>query len=207
MAISGEISAETKGIDRLFYELASESRLGILKALQTKNYRMQEIARKLDLTDTEAFRQLQRLSETQLIQKLPEGTYTITEYGKLIMQSSESFEFAFKFKQTLLMRNLWRIPDQFINRFGELSKVQLGTDTVEMMNNAGQLFATAEKYIWLIGQRPPSFLDAKAAETLQKGVTIRLLFDENSRKFFEKSLTLKTISRKGLSRPYPRCCL
>ena len=191
MANSDKTSAEPEGIDRLFYELASESRLGILKALQVKNYRMQEIARKLDLTDTEAFRQLQRLSEAQLIQKLPEGAYAITEYGKLIMRFSESFEFAFKFKQTLLTRNLWRIPDQFINRLGELSQVQLGTDAVEMMNNAGQLFETAEKYIWLIGQRPLSFLDVKAVEILQKGVTIRLLFDESSRKFFEKIPDIK----------------
>ena len=184
--MAGETSAENDGLDRLFYELASESRLDILKALQAKNYRMQELARKLDLTDTEAFRQLQRLSESQLIQKLPEGAYAITEYGKLIMRFSESFEFAFKFKQTLLTRNIWRIPDQFINRLGELSQVQLGTDAVEMMNNAAQLFEAAEKYIWLIGQKPLGFLDVKAAEILQKGVTIKLVFDEGSRKFFEK---------------------
>ena len=140
MKVAGE-----EGLDRLFYELASESRLGILRALQTKNYKMQEIARKLELTDTEAFRQLQRLSEAQLIQKQPDGTYTITEYGKLILQFSASYEFAFKFKQCLLTRNIWRIPEQFINRLGELSQATLSTDAIEMVNNAELLISSCRE--------------------------------------------------------------
>ena len=47
-----------EGLDRLFFELASESRLSILCTLQTGGLRMQEIARRLNMTDTEASRQL-----------------------------------------------------------------------------------------------------------------------------------------------------
>ena len=183
-------------LDKLFFELASESRLDILHLLHASDLRMQEIARKLDLTDTEAFRQLQRLSEAKLIQKLPEGAYAITEYGKLIMRFSESFTFAFKFKQTLLTRNMWRIPDQFVNRLGELSTAQLSIDQVEMINGAAQLFANAEKYIWVIGQRPLGFLDVKAAEIIQKGISIRLMFDESSMQFFEKIPDVKGVFEK-----------
>jgi len=51
------------GLEKLFFELASESRLGILTELQKHDAKMPEIARKLDLTNTETFRQLQRLNE------------------------------------------------------------------------------------------------------------------------------------------------
>lgn len=47
------------GLEKLFFELASESRLGILRQLQKENLKMQEIARRLDITATEAFRQLE----------------------------------------------------------------------------------------------------------------------------------------------------
>jgi predicted transcriptional regulator len=73
------------GIEKLLFDLASESRLGILKELSQNKLKMAEVARKLDLTATENFRQLQRLSEAKLIQKLPDGEYTLTEYGKLIL--------------------------------------------------------------------------------------------------------------------------
>ncbi len=187
---------ESEGIDRLFYELASENRLSILIALQTKNHKMQELARKLDLTDTEAFRQLQRLSEAQLINKQPDGTYTITEYGKLILKFSHSFEFAFKFKQCLLTRNIWRIPDEFINRLGELSNANLSTNAIEMVNNAEQLVMGTEEYLWMIGERPLSFLGARVAEMLQKGITVRFLFDESCHKFYENMPDVRGVIEK-----------
>ena len=176
----------SEGLDRVFYELASESRLSILRELQTKNYKMQELSRKLDLTDTEAFRQLQRLGEALLIQKQPDGAYSITPYGKLLLQFSQSFEFAFKFKKCLLTRNIWRIPDQFINRMGELSQATLSTDAIEMVNNAEQLILGAQQYLWIIGERPLSFLGAKVAEKIQQGLKVRLLFDESCSKFYGK---------------------
>ena len=173
------------GLDKLFFELASESRLGILFELQTKNLKMQEVAQKLSLTHTEVFRQLQRLSEALLIQKKPEGTYAITQNGKLLLELSSSFEFVSRFRQSLLSRDLERIPYQFINRLGELSQAKLSMDTNEMINNAEQLIIGAEKYLWLIGQRPLSSLNQKADEISQKGVQVKLLFDENSRKFYD----------------------
>jgi len=173
------------GLDKLFFELASESRLGILFELQTKNLKMQEVAQKLSLTHTEVFRQLQRLSEALLIQKKPEGTYAITQNGKLLLMLSRSFEFVSRFRQSLLSRDLERIPYQFINRLGELSQAKLSMDTNEMINNAEQLILGAEKYLWLIGQRPLSSLNQKADEVSQKGVQVKLLFDENSRKFYD----------------------
>jgi predicted transcriptional regulator len=188
--------ATEQGLDRLFYELASESRLSILRTLETKNYRMQEIARRLDLTDTEAFRQLQRLSEVQLIQKQPDGAYTISEYGRLILRFSTSFEFAFKFKQCLLTRNIWLLPDQFINRLGELSQANLSTNNLEMINKLELLISNAEKYLWIIGERPLSFIDAKTFEKLQSGLSIRLLFDETGRKYFENLPEMKGVFEK-----------
>jgi len=150
---------DQEGLDKLFFELASESRLGILFELQTKNLKMQEVAQKLSLTHTEVFRQLQRLSEALLIEKMPEGTYAITQNGKLLLELSRSFEFVLRFRRSLLSRDFERIPYQFINRLGELSQAKLSMDTNEMINDAEQLILGAEKYLWVIGQRPLSSLN------------------------------------------------
>ena len=185
-----------EGVDRVFYELASDSRLGILRELQKKNYKMQELARKLDLTDTEAFRQMQRLSEALLIQRQPDGAYQITQYGKLLMQFSRAFEFAFKFRQCLLTRDIWRLPTQFINRLGELSGVTLNTDSLEMVNNVELLISSSKKCLWIIGEKPLGFLDTKIGERVKEGLTIRLIFDETNRKFFDKIPEIKGILEK-----------
>ena len=189
--------SEQEGLDRLFFELASESRLGILHELQTKNLRMQELARKLDLTDTEAFRQLQRLNEALLIQKQPDGTYVITQYGKLVMQFSHAYDFAFKFRQCLLTRDIWRLPEPFINRLGELCNTTLSVDTIEMVNNAELLITGAEKYLWIIGDRPMNIVSAKVTEQVQKGqLSLRFLFDERSKQYYANIPEVKGVFEK-----------
>jgi len=68
-----------EGIEKLFFELASESRLDILRKVNEKNWKMNDVARKLGLTTTETYRQLQRLTEALLVQRQPDGTYAISE--------------------------------------------------------------------------------------------------------------------------------
>ena len=184
------------GLDKLFFELASESRLGILFELQKKNLKMQEVAQKLSLTHTEVFRQLQRLSEALLIQKMLDGSYSITQNGKLLLRFADGFEFVLRFKKMLLTRDVERIPYQFIHRLGELSQANLSTDSIEMVNSAEQLITGAEKYLWIIGERPLSFLGAKAAEKVKKGLSIKILFDESCRKFYENLPEAKGVIEK-----------
>ncbi len=113
------------GLDKLFFELASESRLSILKELQVETLKMQEIARRLDVTATEAFRQLERLSAASLVQRQPDGTFALAEYGKLVLQISTSLDFISRHKEYLSTHDLMRLPSQFVNRLGEASRCRV----------------------------------------------------------------------------------
>jgi predicted transcriptional regulator len=167
-----------EGIEKLFFDIASESRLGIIRELKEQNLKMNELARKLDLTATETFRQLQRLTEALMVQKLPEGTYAITNYGKLILQLLQPLEFTFKHKAYFLDHVVWRLPYQFVNRIGELSRGTLVVDTVENMNRAVQDFKEAEKYVWLMGEKALESFGPMMAEKVSKGVRFRFLLSD-----------------------------
>jgi predicted transcriptional regulator len=170
-----------EGVEKLFFELASESRLSILRELQTKNLKMQEIARRLDVTATEAFRQLQRLSEALLVQKQPEGTFAITQYGRLVLQLSSSLGFVFKHKNYFSTHDVWRLPYQFVNRMGELSQTNLIMDTMESINKSTQMFTTAEQYAWGLVEhgRSPELMSPIMNERIRKGVKVKLLIPES----------------------------
>jgi predicted transcriptional regulator len=199
---------ETDGVEKLFYELASESRLSILLELQKKQLHMQEMARKLDLSDTEAFRQLQKLSDASLVHKQTDGSYAITQYGKLVLQFSRSFDFAFKFKDCLLTRDIWRIPEQFIDRLGALRDVSLGVDTIEMVNNSEKLVSRAERYLWIIGDKPMNWIDARITDRVQRGgFEVRLLFDENHRHYYEDKPEAKGVFEKKVIASIPAIML
>jgi predicted transcriptional regulator len=190
-----------KGVERLFFELASESSLGILRKLMEKDWKMNEVARKLDLTTTETFRQLQRLNEALLVQKRPEGTYAITQYGKLVLQLSASFEFVSKHKEYFSTHDIWQLPYQFLNRIGELSRSSLVMDTMTGMKMAEKMFREAEEYTW--GMREGNTVVAMVPvfnEQIRKGVKFRDLFPEsdllNYRAWSEK---LKNVEGRGLA--------
>ncbi len=168
------------GIDKLFFELASESRLNILRELQKENLKMQEIARRLDVTATEAFRQLERLSGALLVHKQPDGTFTLAEYGKLVLQLSSSLEFVSKYKDYFSNHGLTQLPIQFVNRLGELSHAELVMDTVESLNYGARTFMEAEEYGWGIAEGTvPENMTPKIDEVLRRGVKMRFLIPES----------------------------
>ena len=139
---------EESGLEKLFFELASASRLCILRELQKENLKMQEIARRLDVTATEAFRQLERLSTASLVQKQPDGTFALAEYGKLVLQISTSLDFISRHREYFSTHDLMRLPSQFVNRLGELAGAELEMDTIKNLNSGAQSFAKAKQYAW-----------------------------------------------------------
>ncbi len=166
---------KTRGIEKLFFDLASESRLAIILALKEENLKNNELAGKLDLTATEAFRQLQHLTQALIVQRLPDGTYTITNYGKLTLQLLQSLEFAFEHKEYFLNHDVWRLPYQFVNRMGELSRSTLCMETIENMNRAYHMFSEAEKIAWAMGEKLLEPLGQAMTGPISKGVKFRFL--------------------------------
>ena len=172
---------ETKdGIEKLFFELASESRMALMCELLEKDWKLNDLARKLDLTPTEAFRQLQRLTEVLLVQKLPEGTYGITSLGKLVLQLVDPLEFVFKHSEYFLTHDVWQLPHHFISRIGDLSQTNLQLDTIASINKVTQMIKEADDYLWGIGESP-GFADSGAImkEKILKGVHLKFLGPNN----------------------------
>ena len=166
---------KSEGIEKLFFDLASESRLGIIRELKEQNLKNNELGGKLDLTATETFRQLQHLTESLIVQRLPDGTYTITNYGKLTLRLLQSLEFTFEHKEYFLNHDVWRLPYQFVNRIGELSRGTLCMDTIENMNRADRMFSEAEKFAWAMGEKVLESLGPAMTDPLSKGVKFRFM--------------------------------
>ncbi len=179
-------------IERLYFELASESRLSILQELSKQDGKMREIARKLELTTTEAFRQLQRLNDALLVQKNPDGAYAITEYGLLILQFSAFFEFIHKHRQYFAKHNVRRLPYQFVNRIGELSQADFKTNIMENINAAERITKEAEKYMWGGGAEQPLNIRAALLEGISRGVKYKFLFPK---RFIPKELTIPGLAQ------------
>jgi len=165
-------------LEKLFFELASESRLSILQELQPEGLRMQEIARRLDLTDTETCRQLQRLSDARLVQKQPEGPYKLTSYGRLTLESTSLIGFISRNKDYILDHDIFLLPQEFRARLGELSSAKMISSTVDTLNWVIGMFKNAEKKIDAVVVGMETILDVEL-QRLNEGLKVRWLIYES----------------------------
>jgi len=145
-----ELMENESGVERLFFDLSSESRLGILRKLQKTNLKMQEVTKALDLTTTETFRQLQRLSESKLIQKQSDGKYNLTPYGNLALTMVSTMDFLHKNKDYFLEHEIWRLPLPFINRISEISKGVFINEMATILNSMEKIIENAQSYVWIM---------------------------------------------------------
>ncbi len=184
--------ADDEGIERLFFELASESRLSILHEVSRQRGKMREIARKLDLTTTDTFRQLQRLNDALLIQRESDGSYGITQYGSFVLRLSNNLDFLHRHRQFFSTRDFSRLPSQFLDRIGELSKAQFSFDMMANINAAERITKEAEQYMWGGGAEQPLNIHHILIESIPRGVTYRFLFN---RKYIPTTPTFAGIER------------
>src|SRR5674536_157750 len=70
-------------LTRLFLALSDVSRLEILNQLYEQTS-VVDICRRFDLLVHEVVRHLRRLEDVGLVRQLPNGDYTISEYGKVV---------------------------------------------------------------------------------------------------------------------------
>lgn len=172
---------EEKRLDTLFYELASEDRLAILRELCNSSLKMQDIARRLDLTATEASRQLQRMSQAKLIERGSEAAYTTTQLGRLLLTLSVSLEFVYKHGDYFLTHDLTQVPLHFVDRLGELSKATLIADLITNLAKWEALLKAAKDHIWVMTPRAMEHLTRISADKLSEGIKIRSIMNEENR--------------------------
>lgn len=162
-------------IEKLFFELASESRIDILRQLFDRSWKMHELGESLDLTSTETFRQLQRLSKASFVSKNVDGSYSLTSFGRLVLHLSSSFEFIFRHKQYFLEHDIWQLSPEFIFRIGELKGGILKTELSEVVKMIEEMMRNAEGHIWTLTRQVFAAHAYALEERLQEGVKFRSL--------------------------------
>jgi len=192
-----EKEAEDTRVDELFLELSSETRLSLLRILETSNLKTQEIANRIGMTATEAVRQLQRLTDALLIQRNPDGSYSITEYGRTMLDLAKSMEFVFEHKGYFSTHDLRQIPSQFVSRIGELSKTKLSLDTMETMDVGQRILSEAKEFSFATGEgRAPALMIPIMNEQVRKGVKMKFIVPESQ---VPTSAFAPNVETRGLS--------
>jgi predicted transcriptional regulator len=164
---------------KLLFELSSTGRMTILLEIQKQRLKLSQISKKLDMTVTETFRHLQRLSEAKLVQKGVDGTYNLTPFGRLALSLLSGFDFISEHRDYFMGHDLSRIPREFISRIGELSAGNLVTDVMTGFRRAEIILQEAREYMWILSDQVLMSTIPIIEERVKGGVECRSILPEN----------------------------
>jgi len=188
-------------LSNLFFELSHEDRLVILHTLREKPLKLTMIASKMNISSQEAYRHIQRLVDSGLVAKTPEGDYKITAYGHQINKLIPGFNVLTNHQDYFKTRDLTLIPEKFLLRIGELNNASLLNDVMVTIFDLEVMIREAEEYVCIMLDQMVMNLYKPMIEATEKGVEIRVmrpqgwrLADEIAEKIGKEVLE-KTISQ------------
>ncbi|MCW4002713.1 MAG: DUF1724 domain-containing protein [Candidatus Bathyarchaeota archaeon] len=170
---------ENEEISKVLFELSSNRRASILFEIAKKPFKMQQIAKTLDMTVTETFRHLQRLADAKLIEKKVDGSYVITSLGTLATGYLTGFNFILKNADFFLEHDLSCLPYEFVDRLGELSNAEFCTEAVSSFNRVRKILTVAEKQFWTMAEQVDSTTKNPAEEKMVEGIDFKFIMQKN----------------------------
>jgi predicted transcriptional regulator len=177
--MSEEPARQEEVVADLFFQFSSPDRWRIISELQKEELHLNVVSKRVDITATEALRQLQRLTQSGIIERMPDGRYRLTSYGKLALLFSSSFELVAKHREYFLEHDASLLPPAFRSRLGELSDCVLLSTAVDTFNTVtGMLQNAREKIDGTIEVGFATQLEVMKRR-IEDGVKVRWLLQES----------------------------
>jgi len=188
-----------------FLEMASQQRLGILFRLYDKKSKVSTIAKDLDATVPEVYRNFERLVKADLIVKESDGDYSITTYGKIICSQIPSLAFLSQNKKYFRNHDFGDLPQKFLQRIGALGAGQYIKGFVKVLEQWKDIYKNSNEYIYNILFEVPYTADLlePLVKKVSNGIKVKSIFSESSiipkeRKQALEKLGFKKLIEQGL---------
>jgi len=133
-------------LPKLLFELSGSTRLEMLHALETAPMTFTKIADQMDITSSEASRQIERLSGMNLIEKLASGSYAITPLGRLMLSFLPGIDFVYRNSDYFRTHDTAPVPHELVMRFGDISGARFVSGTIEAINFMQEMMRNVERY-------------------------------------------------------------
>lgn len=141
--------------EEIFSSLANSQRLAILYIISENKKTLSSIAKELKITTQETHRNLNKLMNSNIIEKDFKGYFSLTVFGDMIIKNISAINFLSKHKRFFSEHNFHNIPIKFIQRIGALEKSDFLPGFVAVIEYIKRMYQNCEKYIYSILPQVP----------------------------------------------------
>lgn len=173
--IEGFVNAE-----KIFFELASQQRLSIIFSLSQTKSKLSELSKDLGITMQEVHRNINRLQDAGLIEKDPNGIFSLTTFGNTITKQIPTFDFLSQYKDYFSEHTLGEIPMKFVQRIGALNDCELVRGIVAILELWKEIYRESERYILeIIPQVPLDLIEPILVSVRDRATRLFYIFPDD----------------------------
>ena len=161
--------------EEIFSSLANSQRLAILYIISNNNKKtLSSIAKELKITTQETHRNLNKLMNSNIIQKDFKGYFSLTVFGDIIIKNISAINFLSKHKRFFSEHDFHNIPIKFIQRIGALEKSEFISGFVAIIEYIKRMYQNCEKYIYsILPQVPLDLIHTAIPIVRERGLKFR----------------------------------
>ena len=159
-----------------FLEFASEQRLAILDNLRENESKLSALAKLLESTPPEVFRNLERLEKSSLIEKKKSGNYELATYGKALFAVLPSLEFISNHEEYFQEHSFGDMPHKFVQRIGALADAELIRGFTGVEETWREIFSNAKEYVYGLLVEEPIGLIEPIIDKAKQGIEVHSIF-------------------------------
>ena len=141
--------------EEIFSSLANAQRLAILYIISENKKTLSSIAKELKITTQETHRNVNKLMNSNIIEKDFKGYFSLTVFGELIIKNISAINFLSKHKKFFSEHKFHNIPIKFIQRIGALENSDFLSGFVAVIEYIKRMYQNCEKYIYSILPQVP----------------------------------------------------
>ena len=168
-------SADPSGLQDLLFSLASDDRLALLDELSARRQRLTALSKVIGATVQECSRHVERLGAAGLVSRDSEGFYATTSLGRAVLKMLPAMRFLLSHRDYSLSHDPGFLPDQFVERLGELSAGRYVAHVSETLELIKKILSEAKEFVYLVADQPPIVSKVAGSSFTSKEIPVRLI--------------------------------
>ena len=160
--------------EEIFTSLANSQRLAIVYTLSKKEMNLSSLAKELDVTVQEVHRNLNKLMNTNIVEKYSNNCFSLTVFGNMLIKNISSMNFISKNKKYFSEHDFHQISLKFIHRIGALEVCDFITGFVAIIEYIKRMYNNCEEYIYsILPQVPLELIHTAIPLVKNKKITLK----------------------------------